>query len=160
MNQLFGDRHNFAINPFGCSFTVYGKPQPAGSKNPRFNRKTGKMFVHDQNPHLKQWQLEIGMIAGQLMKGRQLYTGPLELHATFYFTRPKGHYDSKGRLKRSAAKRPTVPPDLTKILRGLEDGLNEILWDDDKFVVTTFARKMYCPVDEEARTEVKVMVVM
>jgi Holliday junction resolvase RusA-like endonuclease len=89
-----------------------------------------------------------------MMKGRSLYQGPLQLTVLFYVPRPKSHYGVKGQLK-SAPRYPTVRPDVTKLVRPLEDSLTGIVWRDDAQVVRQLAEKRY---GEPARAEVRVTV--
>jgi Holliday junction resolvase RusA-like endonuclease len=156
MNQLFSARHNFAVDAFGCSFTVFGKAEPGGSKTAAPGTKFG---VRDSNPEVKGWKQEIGIVAGVLMKGRDPYAGPLALYAKFYSQRPKGHSGRHG-VKSSAPKFPVVKPDTTKLLRPLEDALTGIVWGDDAQIVKQYAEKKYCATGEEARVEVEVRVLL
>lgn len=73
---------------------------------------------------------------------RRVLTGPLQLDVTFAIARPKGHYGKRGLLP-SAPLFVTVRPDVTKLLRGLEDALTGVLWRDDAQVVKQHACKVY-----------------
>lgn len=159
MNTLFSARHNFTVDAFGCSFTVYGKAEPGGSKRAFPNRKTGKIIVTDDNPKAAAWKQEIGIIAGQLMKGRNPYEGPLQMFLTIYRERPKGHYGRHG-VKPSAPKFPTTKPDATKCLRPIEDAMTGIVWGDDAQVCDQRVRKLWCATGEEPRVEVRVAVLL
>jgi len=78
--------------------------------------------------------------------GRTLLDGPLELHVIFYAPRPKGHYGSgrnSGVLKHHAPAYPIVKPDVTKLLRAVEDAITGICWRDDAQVVVQHAEKRY-----------------
>lgn len=84
------------------------------------------------------------------MVGRDLWHGPVELVVRFYVPRPKSHYGAKG-LRPVAPSYPTVAPDVTKLLRAVEDALKGIVWRDDSQVVIQHAWKRY---GEPARCEV------
>jgi crossover junction endodeoxyribonuclease RusA len=143
----------YTVNQFGIVFTVFGNPQPGGSKTP-VRALDGRTFVRDSNKKAAPWKERVSQVAGEMMKGRSLYQGPLQLTVLFYVPRPKSHYGVKGQLK-SAPRYPTVRPDVTKLVRPLEDSLTGIVWRDDAQVVRQLAEKRY---GEPARAEVRVTV--
>jgi crossover junction endodeoxyribonuclease RusA len=69
-------------------------------------------------------------------------TGPILLEIGFRLPRPKGHYGVKG-LRPSAPPYPVTKPDLTKLLRALEDALKGLAWRDDSQVVAQRITKDY-----------------
>lgn len=138
-------------------FTVLGRPQPAGSKRAfaikRGGVPTGQIAVSDANPRAKSWQQEVRVAARQAIVDARagarvdaLLDGPLELRAWFYAPRPRSHYRT-GRnahlLRDNAPTYPTVRPDTTKLLRGLEDALTGMIYADDAQVVEQNACKRY-----------------
>ncbi len=147
------------------AFTVYGKPQPAGSKR-GFN-VGGRVIITDANKNSRPWKALVSDAAQQAMSypehdmydrngDRPLFRGPLGLEVTFWLPRPKGHYGS-GRnadtLRAGAPLYPDVKPDTTKLLRAVEDACTGLVWADDAQVVNQWVRKMY---GEPARCEVRV----
>lgn len=141
-------------NAAALSFTVYGKPQPAGSKRAfaikRDGKPTGQIAVADANPKAKSWQREVKDAAREALDevgpDGLLSVGPLDVSMTFYLARPKGHYGT-GRnaalLKPSAPPFPAVKPDSLKLARGTEDALTGIVWRDDAQVVDLRVQKLY-----------------
>ena len=123
------------------SFTVYGKPQPAGSKTTGV-RKDGGRFVRDSARRSAPWKLQVAQAAGEAMDGTGLLDGPLELSVIFTVPRPKNHYGARG-LRPSAPEYPAVRPDVTKLLRAVEDACTGIVWRDDAQVVEQHAVKRY-----------------
>ena len=84
---------------------------------------------------LAYWRSRIASEAQEAMEGRPLLTGPLRLEATFTLPRPK-----------SKAKRIHYPegrPDVSKLVRALEDALSGIVYGDDAQVVTEIVAKRY-----------------
>ena len=123
------------------TFTVYGTAQPAGSK--RAGRsKSGKVFVYDDAKKSRPWKAQVYNAAAEAMAGARLLEGPLRLSVVFTVARPKSHYGARGVLP-SAPARPTVRPDVTKLLRAVEDGMTAIVWRDDAQVVEQHAVKRY-----------------
>lgn len=127
--------------------TVYGHPEPGGSKKGYVNRKTGGVIITDANAKVKSWREEVARVALEACGGEPLLLdGALYLAVHFYLTRPKGHYGT-GRnahiLKESAPLYPTVKPDATKLLRAVEDALSGVAYTDDSRIVLQTAAKHY-----------------
>lgn len=140
------------------TFTVYGVAAPAGSKTSG-QRKDGSRFVRDSSRRAAPWKDDVKRSAGEAMErrtfttdGDSLVSGPLMLAVRFVVPRPKGHYGARG-LRPSAPAYPTTRPDITKLLRAVEDALTGIVWRDDAQVVEQVARKVY---GEPARCEIAV----
>jgi Holliday junction resolvase RusA-like endonuclease len=134
------------------AFTVYGAAQPAGSKTVG-RTKAGATFVRDSAKRGTPWRRQVAQVAGEAVNGSGLMDGPLELSVIFTVPRPKSHYGARG-LRPSAPEYPTVRPDVTKLLRALEDACTGIVWRDDAQVIAQHAYKEY---GEPARAEVKVI---
>lgn len=140
---------------FKC--TVYGKPQPAGSKRGFVNPKTKSVIITDDNRNAKPWQHEVAGAATKVATSTFLFqegnasralpkTGPLSLLLEFYLRRPKGHYGTgknAGRVKDSAPCSPAVKPDTSKLVRAVEDALTGIVWHDDAQIIYQVAAKHY-----------------
>lgn len=128
--------------PLLIRFTVHGKAEPAGSKVAV--PQGARWGVKDANNKAAPWKKQVAQIAGDHM--RSLGAGPLDaalkLDLVFRVERPKGHYGKRGVLP-SAPRYPTVRPDVTKLVRGVEDALTGICWRDDAQVVLQTARKLY-----------------
>lgn len=132
------------------SFFVPGVPATAGSKKAFVNRKTGKPMIVDDCEKGPSWRESVRTAAfGRLnpLGEHPIIDEPVELRVVFFFVRPKGHYRKserfKGQLKVTAPNWPTKPPDVTKLLRALEDALTGVVWRDDASVVVQAARKVY-----------------
>lgn len=135
------------------SFTVYGVAQPAGSKTSGV-RNDGRRFVRDSAKGSRPWKTQVAQAAGEAMNGDGLLDGPLELSVIFTVPRPKGHYGARG-LRPSAPAYPAVRPDVTKLLRAVEDACTGVVWRDDAQVVAQHAYKVY---GEPASASVEVKV--
>lgn len=123
-------------------FTIHGKAATAGSKRVfPIKRKNGSVGVSvaPDNPRAKQWMGAVADRAGEAMGNRPLITGPVKLTCRFTLTRPKGHYGTgrnADKLKDSAPRYHIQKPDLTKLIRAVEDSLTGIVWRDDTQVVS------------------------
>ena len=124
-------------------FTSYGTVAGQGSMNAFVSASTGDVIV--THPHkLTAWRQHVGYDALQAMRGRQLLEGPLELQALFYIVRGKT-------VKRDA---PHVKPDIDKLLRGIGDALEGIVYVNDSQIIRIVGEKFY---GEPSRVEVVVM---
>lgn len=132
-------------------FAVIGRPQPAGSKRAFPIRRGGQVtgvVVTDDAKRSRPWKDSVAAAAlDALPAGRdELLTGPLELRVDFYLARPAGHYGTgrnRDRIKASSPARPTTRPDVTKLVRAVEDALTGLVWRDDAQVVGQAVRKFY-----------------
>jgi Holliday junction resolvase RusA-like endonuclease len=139
------------------SFFVPGLPKSAGSKRAFVVQKAGQKprAIITDSVDTKgaggSWRADVRAAAQQAMDDQPPFEGALALAIDFHMPRPKGHYGS-GRnaaiLKPSAPAYPTTMPDLTKMLRAVEDALKGICWRDDAQVVTQACAKYYA---EEGR---------
>lgn len=139
------------------AFTVFGVPQPAGSKRAFNHATTGRVVVVDDARKSRPWKQEVAgaanMAAGSF---RGLLDGPLRLELVFWMPRPKGHYGTgrnAGKVRPSAPRFPAVKPDVLKLARAVEDALSGIVYRDDAQIVDEVLRKVY---GEPARVEVRV----
>lgn len=115
-------------------FWVPGIPAPQGSHKAFMPRGARYPVVTDDNRHTRPWRSMVALVASQNGDG-DLLTGALTLTARFYLPRP-----------RTLPKRitdPTRKPDLSKLVRAIEDALTGVLWKDDSQVVLILASKHY-----------------
>ena len=125
-------------------FSVPGVPATAGSKRSLPIRNgNGRHIVVDANKRTKPWQAAVAEAARQAFR-RDVLRGPLALSVVFTFTRPGCHFGTGknfGKLRASAPKHYTKTPDLSKLVRAIEDAINEVIWHDDRQVVRIDAAK-------------------
>lgn len=132
------------------SFYVKGTPRPAGSKRAfpirRLGVLTGKIAVVDANPLSKDWKATVANAASNAMDEAGITSpmaGPLRLVLTFHMQRPKGHFNSKGELKKNAPTYHISKPDTLKLTRAIEDACNKIVWNDDSQIACEHMTKIY-----------------
>jgi Holliday junction resolvase RusA-like endonuclease len=126
-------------------FVVLVRPQPAGSKR-AFPRRGGGVIVTDDNPRAKSWQQEIRTVAMGAMQDESPFIHPIELFCRFVLARPLGHFGTgrnAGSVRGSAPTYPTVKPDVTKLIRAVEDAMTGIVYRDDSQIVSQRAFKVY-----------------
>jgi Holliday junction resolvase RusA-like endonuclease len=137
VTALLTEAPRYEVDAFHCTFTVYGKAEPGGSK---------KAF-----PETGPWKKQVAEVAATLMAGRDPFAGPLFLTLTVFVERPQSHLNRSG-VKRSAPRYPAKRPDCTKLLRPIEDALTGIVWGDDAQIVEQLVRKRW----GEPRAEITV----
>lgn len=137
-------------------FTVFAKPQSAGSKRAFAirDRRTGDIRrrgngslminVVDDNPKAADWKRYVAAIAMNF-RPRQLLTGPLKVSFVLFRRRPKSHFNSRGELNKKgrAMPFPIAKPDVLKLARGVEDSLTGVIWRDDAQIVDEVLKKRF-----------------
>lgn len=116
------------------SFTVLGVAAPQGS---HVRTKWGAM--REDNPRTMPWRQEVAACAQKAMEGKALMLGPVRLGVQFVFPRPKGHYRTGKNavgLRLGAPKHMTSKPDLSKLIRAIEDAMSGIVYRDDAQIVS------------------------
>ena len=130
-------------------FTVHGRAQSRGSKVAIPVGKRGGGYVTDSHgrPIISQvdankksagWMRVVGQAAGEVHRG-PLLERPVVLTVRCYFIRPKSHYRSGKNSHLLKDDAPSSPigrncGDLSKLLRGIEDGITGVVWRDDSQV--------------------------
>lgn len=124
---------------------VIGTPVAKGSAKAFKHARTGKVIVMQDNRERQkcwvdaiqrhvQWDMAQHPFNGTV-------TNPVSLNLTFYFARPKCHYNKAGMLKPNAPANHTQKPDLDKLLRCVKDALTGIVYVDDSQVVSVSCQK-------------------
>ncbi len=121
---------------------VYGLPKPAGSKRVFLVGKDRRPIVTDDCAKGGDWRATVQHAIARAHRGAPL-EGPLELSLYFTMPRPGGHLGRTGNLRPSAPAYPTRKPDVTKLVRAVEDAATGLLWRDDSQVVTQAAAKRF-----------------
>lgn len=126
---------------------VYGTPQQRGSKSPFVprlsdgslaRRPNGNplIVVRDSNKRSGDWMAAVRQAAGEVWQG-DLLDEPLVLQVRFWFARPKSHYGTgrnADKVKASAPREHAQEPDLSKLVRCLEDALTGVVYRDDRLI--------------------------
>lgn len=133
-------------------FTIPGPAVPQG--RPRLT--TRGRYPHAYDPQeSRKYKLLVRIMAKSAMfeQGAAPLEGPVMLSVQEFRAIPQ----SWSRKKREAALEgsifPTTKPDMSNIVKGIEDAMNGIVWHDDSQVVITRTMKIY---DETPRVEVEV----
>lgn len=127
------------------TFRVYGNPAPQGSK-----KHVGNGVMVESSKHVKPWRQDVvaaALAAIDDMDDFQPYTGPVAVHVTFWFARPKSHFRTgrnAGELKPGAPVFVATRPDLEKLERSTNDALTTAgVWRDDALAAVSRSSKKY-----------------
>jgi len=88
----------------------------------------------------------VRLAASEAWEGREILSGPVKLSLCFNLPRPKNHYGTGKNiyvLKHSAPFFHTKTPDITKLIRAVEDALTGVVWRDDSQVYAQNTIKLY-----------------
>ncbi len=121
-------------------FDVFGKPQPQGSHR-AVPTGGGRVKVTDTNLSLPGWRDTVMWAARKAIADERSWGGPLvgpiQLAVTFYLPRPTS-------APKTIDVMPTKKPDLSKLVRAVEDSLVDAgLIRDDAQIINIITRKRY-----------------
>lgn len=114
--------------------------EPVGKGRPRFVRATGVAFTPEKTAS---YENKVAWAAQQVMKGRPLMTGPLQLTAQLYFTIPASKSQKWKADAEAGVIRPTKKPDADNSLKAICDALNKVVYVDDGQIVYAVVSKHY-----------------
>lgn len=119
------------------SITVPG--EPVAKARPRFT-KNGHVYTPKKTAVYEQ---VIGLHARAAMKGHKILTGPIRLSVTAYMPIPQSWSLKQKTKAMSGALRHTKRPDLSNIIKSVEDALNGIVYADDSQIDDSHIVKRY-----------------
>lgn len=122
-------------------FEVPGEPVAKGRPEAKRRKgKGGKVYVAQITPEKTvRYESTVALFAAQAMAGRPLLDGPLWMHVTAFFDRPKTH------AKLIAPPRwVTKKPDSSNVLKAVEDALNGVAYADDSTVAHSEIKRLWC----------------
>jgi len=130
-------------------FFVEGVPKPAGSKSAFPIKGTTRIAIVDASGKAgKLWRKLVALKAKEVMRNRELITGPVIAEFMFLMPRPKAHFNRAGILKDNIYKNPapkyhTIKPNVLKLARSVEDAMSGIVYKDDSQIVKEQMGKDY-----------------
>lgn len=122
-------------------FEIPGEPVAQG--RPRAGKTwAGKTVLYDPTKS-RDFKQFVRLVAAQHAP-KELIAGPIRLFVDVYRPTPKRlQTKPKQALIESGELRPTVKPDVDNYVKGVKDGLNKVIWEDDSQVVDLTVRKFY-----------------
>jgi Holliday junction resolvase RusA-like endonuclease len=125
---------------FMVTYIVYG--EPVGKGRPRFAKRGN--FVSTYTPQkTKTYEDEIRMMAKAAMGASEPLETPMTVAIYIRVGIPASYSKQKRKDALSGVLRPTKKPDLDNIAKCFLDGMNDIVYLDDKQVVNLHVTKVY-----------------
>jgi len=90
------------------------------------------------------YESKVALFAKQAMGDRNLFDGPVALDLTLYMAIPASWSKKKRDMALSGAVIPTTKPDCSNVLKAVEDGMNGVVYLDDKQIADLRVSKRYC----------------
>lgn len=121
-----------------------------------------KPMIYESTKGHSAWRVKVTRMATVAMReqGHELIDGPVVLGVRFRFSRPPSHVLKSGELAKGAPLAKISSPDLSKLVRCVEDSLTDAeAWTDDSYVTRLVASKMYAKPGEVVGVEVTVAAV-
>jgi Holliday junction resolvase RusA-like endonuclease len=106
--------------------------------------KTGRMYTP---PNTVDFEKMVGQYAAMAMSKQNAHRerGPVSMDLGIYVVPPKSWSKKKKDMALRGEILPTSKPDISNMQKGIEDGMNEIVYDDDSQIVISHAYKIYGP---------------
>ena len=125
---------------FIVMYTVYG--EPVGKGRPRFARRGN--FVSTYSPQkTKTYEDEIRMMAKAAMGSSEALETPVTVAIYIRVGIPASFSKQKRKDALEGILKPTKKPDIDNIAKCFLDGMNDIVYLDDKQVVNLHVTKVY-----------------
>ena len=113
-------------------YIVEGKPIPLA--RPRLSRHT----TYNPQSHLLK---EFNLVIDSQNPNKSMFIGPIEMNVVFYMPIPKSW--SKKKQDEVYATFHKKRPDISNLIKFVEDGVQGVLYDDDCIISSVTAQKIY-----------------
>lgn len=138
-------RESFPAGRLVQSFTLTmpGPPVPWRRPGATRGRAQGRRNEDQHRDGLDAWA-QLWMVSG---RPRLPDDAGVCMDVLFLLRRPDYHYDRRGRLRPEYAEATphNIVPDLSNLMKLVEDGLNGLAWPDDRRIVDAHPRKRFAP---------------
>lgn len=132
------------------SFVVHGEPVAQG--RPKFTTRGGFARAYDP-PKSKHYKQTVACVATEAMNGREPFKGACNMLLRAFFAMPKSMHR---RRTPTAATRKTTKPDISNVVKGVEDAISGIVYEDDNLLYSVAAEKWWAAQGEQASVQVSV----
>lgn len=130
-----------------CKFELDIVPQPW--RRARVAR-VGRGVRHFQDSATRGYEQAVGLAAKVAMGGREPFSGAVAGWLTFSMPIPASWSHRKAQDARLGMTLPSVAPDLDNLCKAILDGLNGVVFEDDKQVVKLCLTKQYADIGRVA----------
>jgi Holliday junction resolvase RusA-like endonuclease len=134
-----------AQEPQKLRFTIQGEPVPKERARTAPKMKDGQVEMIGGHPVMRTktpdktraWETYVSLIARQARTRARIdrpHDGPVVLGCVFYLKIPKSWSEKKKQQAREGWLRATDVPDLSNLLKSIEDGCEGVLWLNDSSI--------------------------
>jgi crossover junction endodeoxyribonuclease RusA len=99
--------------------------------------------MREQDPNLAAWRHEVAQMGRLMLPTDWDVNGFFVLDTFFFMPRPRAHFDSAGKIKKSASHFHCSQKDCDKMLRAIGDALTGVCYEDDDRIALATAAKLY-----------------
>lgn len=122
-------------------FSLSGLPR--GQGRPRATTRGGKFPTIYKDPKSRQYENSVAAVARAVMGERPPLLGPLSVSMRFRMPIPASA-TKRAKLAMAAGEvAHTGKPDVSNMIKAIEDSLNKVVFADDSQIVRSFASKVY-----------------
>jgi len=122
------------------TFSMQGLPR--GQGRPRATARGGFATVY-KDPKSRAYEKSVGAVAALAMGSRTPFAGPLSVSLRFRMPIPKSETKRVREAMAAGEIAPTTKPDLSNLVKAIEDGMNAVVYVDDVQIVRSFTTKIY-----------------
>ena len=119
------------------NLTIPGEPTGKGRHR---TTKTGHTYTPEKT---RSYEKEVQTCYQMDYMGKQLLEGELIAEIDAYFKIPKSATKGKRLAMKNNVTRPTKKPDMSNIIKIIEDALNKVAYKDDSQIVEVIGRKWW-----------------
>lgn len=125
------------------SFTIDAVPVPKG--RPRMNRLSGQVYTPLKT---RAYENAVALKAKLAMQGKQPFHGAVKVSISFYLPIPKSWTKKRRQEAIEGRHAECIVSDLDNYVKACADGMNGIVYHDDRQIVSLHARKRYSSAPE------------
>lgn len=122
------------------AFSMDGAPR--GQGRPRATARNGFATVYKDGKSRK-YEDEVRVLARLAMGSKAPFEGPLSVSLRFRLPIPKSASKRTRDAMAAGEIAPTTKPDLSNMVKSIEDGMNKVVYVDDAQIVRNFNTKVY-----------------
>lgn len=126
------------MEPLVFSFT--GNPRGKGTARAAVRGRFATIYTDSKT---RRYEGSVADVATEVMAGRPPIVGPVSMSVRFRLAIPKSVSKRLRAAMLAGEVAPTSKPDLSNMLKAIEDGMNKIVFLDDAQIVRGFQTKIY-----------------
>lgn len=121
------------------TFSITGEPRPKG--RPRVDTRGRFPRMHTDSKTIK-YEKTVGQVAKLAMGPRPVIDGPVSVSLRFRFALPKSMPKYRQRAILAGEEAYTGGPDVDNLAKAVLDGMNKVVFVDDRLIVRLFTTKV------------------